>query len=134
MEVENQENKKVPTSPIDEYHLLLTPNEVASILRLSVRTITGGICRKILPWVKVGGSLRMRRDDLQAYLGDRSHERLLERRPQLLGISVPAQEEKIQRLRLSTKERGQGRRRCAPKEIEPWEIFKRGSDVPGARA
>lgn len=50
-----------------EFKLFLTPDDVAAILHLSVRTITGGICRKTLPWIKVGGSLRMRREALEAY-------------------------------------------------------------------
>ena len=41
-----------------DLEVVLTPDEVADILRLSVRTIIGGICRKTLPWIKVGGSLR----------------------------------------------------------------------------
>src|SRR3989338_7857062 len=86
-----------------ESQLFLTPDDVAAILRLSVRTITGGICRKSLPWVKVGGSLRMRREALLDHFKGTNNERFLEKQSEMLGLRVSKEEKKLLRLRLSNK-------------------------------
>ena len=51
--------------PFDD---LLTPREVAAILRLRERSVLTGSLRKDLPWTKVGNLLRVRERDLKAYL------------------------------------------------------------------
>jgi excisionase family DNA binding protein len=49
-------------------HEWLTPAEVASTLRISGPTTYRLISSKALPAVKVGGQLRISRDDVEAYL------------------------------------------------------------------
>jgi excisionase family DNA binding protein len=105
-----------------EFQLLLTPEEVAAILRLSVRTITGGICRKTLPWIKVGGSLRMRREALLDHFKGTNNERFLEKKSEILGVRVSMEARHVLRRQLSNKERSHTRRRSTPTSIEEWEV------------
>lgn len=49
--------------------VLLTPADVAEVLRLHKQTVYGSDLRHILPWSRVNGrSLRLRKADLDAYL------------------------------------------------------------------
>src|SRR5262245_24472241 len=87
---------------------LLTPTEVASILRLSIRTATGGICRRCLPWIKVGGSLRMTRQSLDNYLRNKTDECFLEKREKVLGVRLRPAQRKAPGLGISDKTRSHG--------------------------
>jgi excisionase family DNA binding protein len=104
-----------------ESQSLLTPREVAAILRLSVRTITGGICRKTLPWIKVGGSLRMSREALLNHLKEENNGHLLERKSEMLGVRVSKKQKDLLWPRLPDKESSRPRRRGTPRDIEEWE-------------
>lgn len=53
---------------IDEQPLLLTLEEVGHHLRLGYRTIKHLVAEGHVPTVKVGGSVRVRRADLVAYI------------------------------------------------------------------
>ncbi|WP_334180909.1 helix-turn-helix domain-containing protein [Pseudomonas nitroreducens] len=52
---------------------LLTPERAAAVLGLSPRTLAAwrGWRRNILPYVKVGGRVRYRRQDVAAFLSSR---------------------------------------------------------------
>ena len=112
-----------------ELQVFLTPQEVADALRLSVRTITGGLCRKTLPWIKVGGSLRMRKEDLLTHLRSNENELVLEKRPKVLGLRIPIQEATLPRLGISNEESSGPRRSRRARAIEKWEIQNSDSDV-----
>lgn len=49
---------------------LLTPGQVASKLKLRVRSIVGGALRHRLPWIHLGHDLRLRESDLERFLAD----------------------------------------------------------------
>ncbi|MCZ6621068.1 MAG: helix-turn-helix domain-containing protein [Deltaproteobacteria bacterium] len=104
-----------------DLEVVLTPDEVADILRLSVRTIIGGICRKTLPWIKVGGSLRMSREALMNYIKEENNGHLLERKSEMLGVRVSKEQKTLLRPRLPNKESSRPRRRGTPRDIEEWE-------------
>ena len=114
--------------PADAAHVereikpFLTPEEVASILRLSVRTITGGVCRKALPWIKVGGVLRMREEDLLEFARI-NHGSLLEKRQKMLGIRLPVEKTQVPRVRIPNEKSSPSRRRRRPRRIEAREVF-----------
>ena len=61
---------KKPTPPTDatqkEPSPLLTPPETAHFLRWTISSVYTAAARRRLPSVKVGGSLRFRRSDLEA--------------------------------------------------------------------
>ena len=50
---------------------LLTPNEVASILRVRPVSVYRWAMQGVLPTIKIGGSLRFVESDLAAFLDDR---------------------------------------------------------------
>lgn len=52
----------------------LTPQEVATHLRVSKMTVYRLLKSGELPHVKIGRSLRVREDDVDQYLADRYHE------------------------------------------------------------
>ncbi len=107
----------------------MTPEEVADILRLSVRTITGSLCRKTLPWTKVGGALRMRKEDLLEFTRA-NHGSVLEERQTELGIRVQMAQEKIQKVRLSDQKSRPRRGKRGPRIIEEWEIAAHEPNLP----
>ncbi len=113
-----------------DLEVVLTPDEVADILRLSVRTIIGGICRKTLPWIKVGGSLRMRREALINHLKEENNGHLLEKKPRMRGVPISMEKDNLLRLGLSDKERSRTRRRGTPRSIEEWEADPNQSRLP----
>jgi len=113
-----------------DLEVVLTPDEVADILRLSVRTIIGGICRKTLPWIKVGGSLRMSREALMNHIKEENNGHLLEKKPRMRGVPISMEKDNLLRLGLSDKERSRTRRRSTPRSIEEWEADPNQSRLP----
>ena len=53
-----------PTPPVE----LLTITEVARLLKISVSTVRRLQSARILPFVKVGGSVRFAKNDIESYL------------------------------------------------------------------
>lgn len=54
---------------------LLKPQEVADLLKISLHTLASWrrqINTHDLPWIEVGGSIRYRREDVQAWLDKRT--------------------------------------------------------------
>lgn len=113
-----------------DLQLFLTPDEVADILRLSVRTITGGMCRKTLPWIKVGGSLRMSREALLNHLKEENNGHLLEKKPRMRSLPISMEKDNLLRLGLSDKERSRTRTRGTPRSIEEWEAEPKQPHLP----
>lgn len=53
------------TNPIED---LLTVGDVAAKLKVSIRTVRRLIKKGMLPYIRVGGSQRIRPDDLKSYI------------------------------------------------------------------
>lgn len=70
--------RKLTPLPTDD--TLLSVEQAAAFLKLAIRTLdvwrsTG---RHGLPYIKVGGAVRYRRTDLEAWLAERTHGRAAE--------------------------------------------------------
>jgi excisionase family DNA binding protein len=60
----------MPTSPSPSpVHNLLTPDEVAELLRVSKTSVYRLVERRVLRFYRVCGLLRFEREDVQAFLG-----------------------------------------------------------------
>jgi excisionase family DNA binding protein len=61
-------------SAIEEIRPLLTADDVAPILRLSPQTVRRLAASGAIPSVRIAGSVRFRRDDLDTLLEQPAHE------------------------------------------------------------
>ena len=71
--MDNKIEKCIRTTPQQKQHLLLTPPEIADLLRVSLTTVYRLVNGRELPFYKVGQRLRFRRSDIDAYL---AHQRV----------------------------------------------------------
>ncbi len=62
------------SNPNDQLKPLLTPDDVACRVRLSRRAVITGELRRVLPWIVVGGRLRLEPAALEQWLVSRAEQ------------------------------------------------------------
>jgi len=71
----------------------------------------------------------MRKEDLLTHLKSNDNERVLEKRPKVLGLRIPAQEATLPGVGVSNEEGSGARRSRSAGPIEKWEIQNKYSEI-----